>query len=140
MADPEFADVNELTELVIGAALDVHRALGPGLLEATYEECLAAELGERNVRCSRQVPVPLHYKARRLDCVYRADLLVDFRVVVEVKSVERVLPLHEAQLLTYLRLGGWRVGLLFNFNVPVLRDGILRVVASEEWAPPIPPA
>ncbi|MBI5489928.1 MAG: GxxExxY protein [Deltaproteobacteria bacterium] len=131
MADPAFADVNGLTERVIGAAIDVHRALGPGLLESSYEECLAAELGDRGVRLARQVPIPLLYKGRRLDCVYRADLLVDFRVVVEVKCVERLSPLHEAQLLTYLRLGGWRIGLLFNFNVLVLRDGIRRLVAAE---------
>ena len=133
LADPAFADVNGLTELILGAAIDVHRALGPGLLESTYQECLAAELAERGVRVVRQVPIPLLYRGRRLDCVYRADLLVDYRVVVEIKSVERLLPLHEAQLLTYLRLGGWRVGLLLNFNVPVLREGIRRIIAL---APP----
>jgi GxxExxY protein len=121
-------DVDGITERIIGAAIDVHRALGPGLMESAYEECLAAELADRRLRFARQVPVPLVYKGRRLDCAYRIDFLVEFRVVVEIKALDRLQPIHEAQLLTYLRLGGWHIGLLLNFHVPVLRDGIRRLV------------
>ncbi|HHS98495.1 MAG TPA: GxxExxY protein [Chloroflexi bacterium] len=120
--------VNALTGEIIGAAIEVHRALGPGLLESAYEECLCHELALRGIVFRRQVPLPLAYKGIQLDCGYRLDLLVEDTVVVEVKAVQEVLPLHEAQLLTYLRLGGWQVGLLLNFNVPVLRRGIRRLV------------
>ena len=120
--------VNALTGEIIGAAIEVHRALGPGLLESAYEECLCHELALRGIVFRRQVPLPLAYKGIQLDCGYRLDLLVEDTVVVEVKAVQEVLPLHEAQLLTYLRLGGWKVGLLLNFNVPVLRRGIRRLV------------
>ncbi len=120
--------VNTLTGEIIGAAIEVHRALGPGLLESAYEECLCHELTLRGVAFQRQVPLPLAYKGTQLDCGYRLDLLVEDTVVVEVKAVQEVLPLHEAQLLTYLRLGGWKVGLLLNFNVPVLRRGIRRLI------------
>ncbi len=120
--------VNEVTEAVIGSAIEVHRALGPGLLESAYEECLARELIVRGMSFERQRAVPIYYKGIRLDCGYRIDLLVDGQVVVEVKAVEAVLPVHEAQLLTYLRLGGWTVGLLLNFNVRALRQGIRRMV------------
>jgi len=119
---------NEITEAVIGAAIEVHRALGPGLLESAYEECLCRELALRRIPFERQRPLPVEYKGALLDCGYRLDLLVADRVVVEVKSVEIVLPIHEAQLLTYLRLGGWKVGLLINFNVPILKRGIHRKV------------
>jgi GxxExxY protein len=120
--------INEITESIIGAAIEVHRALGPGLLESAYEECLCQELALRGVPFERQRPLPLAYKGTRLDCGYRLDLVVAGAVVVEVKSVEGLLPIHEAQLMTYLRLGGWKVGLLINFNVPVLKQGICRRV------------
>jgi len=119
----------ELTEKVIGAAIEVHRSLGPGLLESAYEECLCHELHLRDVSFERQVPVPVEYKGVKLDCGYRIDLVVGGSLVLELKCVESVLPVHEAQLLTYLRLTGKRVGLILNFNVPVLtRGGIVRKV------------
>ncbi len=121
-------DINRITEVVIGAAMDVHRALGPGLLESAYEECLSHELTLRQVPFERQYPLPLVYKGLRLDCGYRLDLLVGGAVVVEIKSVEALLPIHVAQVLTYLRIGGWHAGLLINFNVPVLKQGIRRLV------------
>ncbi len=120
--------VNQLTEDVIGAAIEVHRSLGPGLLESAYQECLARELLLRRVPFERQRPLPLEYKGIRLECGYRIDLLIAKEVVVEIKSVEALAPIHEAQLITYLRLGGWRVGLLINFNVVVLKHGICRRV------------
>ncbi len=120
--------INELTELIIGAAIEVHRALGPGLLESAYEECTARELASRQVPIERQKPLPVEYKGGRLDCGYRLDLLVARLVVVEIKAVEALLPIHEAQLLTYMKLGGWKVGLLINSNVPVLKQGIKRMV------------
>jgi GxxExxY protein len=120
--------VNQLTGAIIGSAIEVHRGLGPGLLESAYEECLCRELSLRNVPFERQRPLPVEYKGVRLDCGYRLDLLVADTVVVEIKAVADVLPIHEAQLLTYLKLGGWKVGLLINFNVPVLKRGIRRRV------------
>ncbi len=120
--------VNQVTETVIGAAIEVHRALGPGLLESAYEECLCRELSLRQIRYQRQRPLPVTYKGLDLDCGYRLDLLIADAVVVEIKAVESLLPIHEAQLLTYLKLGGWKVGLLINFNVPVLKQGIRRRV------------
>ncbi len=119
---------NQITKAVIGAAIEVHRALGPGLLESAYEECLCQELSLRDVPFERQRPLPLQYKGVLLDCGYRLDLLVGDLVVVEIKAVEGLLPIHEAQMLTYLRLGGWQVGLLLNFNVTQLKRGIQRVV------------
>jgi GxxExxY protein len=119
----------ELTEGVIGAAVDVHRALGPGLLESAYEECLCHELHLRGTRFARQVPLPIEYKGVKLDCGYRLDLVVEDVLILEIKCVERVLPVHEAQLLTYLKLTGKRVGLILNFNVSMLtRGGIIRNV------------
>ena len=121
-------EINQLTREIIGAAIEVHSALGPGLLESAYEECMCRELSLRTIPFQRQVPLPLEYKGVRLDCGYQLDLLVAELVVVELKSVEALMPIHEAQLLTYLKLGGWNVGLLINFNVPLLRDGLKRVV------------
>lgn len=118
--------VNELTYEIIGAAIEVHKLLGPGLLESTYRECLCRELALRGISFRREYGVPLHYKGTRLESGYRADLLVADLVVVEIKAVEVLAPVHEAQLLTYLRVGGWKVGLLINFNVAVLKDGIHR--------------
>jgi GxxExxY protein len=121
---------NEITRAIIGAAIEVHKLLGPGLLESSYEECLCHELALRQIPFERQKPLPLEYKGIHLDCGYRLDLLVAGLVVVEVKAVEEILPVHEMQLVTYLRLGGWKVGLLINFNVPVLRQGIRRRVLN----------
>ncbi len=123
---------NEVTEAIIGAAIEVHRALGPGLLESAYEECLCRELSLRGIDFERQRELPIEYKGLRLDCGYRIDLLVAGMVIVELKAVETLLPIHEAQLLTYMRLGGWKVGLLINFNVPVLKQGIRRRVLGLE--------
>ena len=117
-----------LTEQIIGSAIEVHRELGPGLLESAYDECLCHELHLRDLAFQRQVNLPIEYKTVRPDCGYRIDLLVENSVVVELKSVEEVLPVHQAQLLTYLRLSRIRVGLLINFNVPVLKNGIIRRV------------
>jgi GxxExxY protein len=121
-------NLNAVTEAIIGAAIEVHRALGPGLLESAYEECLCHELRLRDVPFQRQRPLPVEYKGVKLDCGYRLDLLVADAVVVEVKAVSALEPIHEAQVLTYLKLGGWQVGLLINFNVPVLKSGIKRMV------------
>ena len=121
------ADQDPLTERIIGCAIEVHRTLGPGLLESAYVEALSAELEEVGLRFRRQVPVALNYKGRYLG-EYRLDLLVEDTVVVEVKAVERFDPVHEAQLLTYLRLTGKHVGLLINFNRRLLREGIKRLV------------
>ncbi|NPV08796.1 MAG: GxxExxY protein [Anaerolineae bacterium] len=120
--------LNELTREVIGAAVEVHRALGPGLLESAYEACLAYELGQRGLRFEQQKPIPLVYHQVELDCGYRLDLLVEDAVVVEVKAVEGLLPIHTAQLLSYLKLSGLPVGLLINFNTRVLKDGLRRLV------------
>jgi GxxExxY protein len=122
--------MNDLTGRIIGAAIEVHKAIGPGLMESAYEECLAHELQLRDLRFERQVPLPVNYKGVKLDCGYRLDFLVERSVVVELKAVEALHPIHDAQLLTYLRLGGWTVGLLMNFNVPVLKDGIRRLVLN----------
>ncbi len=121
-------EINDLTGNVIGAAVGVHRALGPGLLESVYEECLCHELTLQGISFERQKPLPVKFKGVMLDCGYRLDLIVSDAVVVEIKAVETILPVHEAQILTYLKLGGWNVGLLMNFNVPVLKDGIKRIV------------
>jgi GxxExxY protein len=120
--------VNQISGAVIGAAIEVHRMLGPGLLESAYEACLCRELELRGIGFQKQHPLPLVYKELHLECGYRLDLLIEKSIVVEIKSVDVLLPVHEAQLLTYLRLGGWRVGLLINFNVPVLKEGIRRRV------------
>jgi GxxExxY protein len=117
-----------LTARVIGAAIEVHRALGPGLLESAYQECLCRELVLRRVPFVRQFPLRAEYKGIRLDCSYRLDLLVESSLVVEIKSISAIEPVHEAQLLTYMRLGGWHVGILLNFNVARLKDGICRLV------------
>jgi len=116
-----------LTEKIIGCAIAVHRELGPGLLESAYEACLAHELREAGIRVERQVDLPVRYRDITLDVGYRIDLVVDNRVVIEVKAVEAIGGIHEAQLLTYLRLSKHRTGLILNFNVPVLKDGIKRM-------------
>lgn len=118
----------EVTAKIIGAAIEVHRALGPGLLESAYEACLCRELGLRGVPFLRQFALPVDYKGVEVDCAYRLDLLVASQVVVEIKSVSVIEPIHKAQLLTYMRLGSWKLGLLINFNVPILREGIRRMI------------
>jgi GxxExxY protein len=121
---------DELTERIIGAAVDVHRTLGPGLLEQAYSRCLAWELGQRGLKVEREVALPVVYKTVRLDMGYRIDLLVDRAAIVEVKAVERLHPLHHAQLLTYLKLTGLTRGLLLNFCAPTMKDGVHRVVVG----------
>lgn len=120
--------LNGITRSIIGAGIEVHRALGPGLLESTYEACLAFELNQRGHIVERQKPMPIVYKAVTLDVGYRLDLLVDELVIVELKAAERLLPIHEAQLLSYLKLSKCKIGLLINFNVTVLKSGIRRIV------------
>jgi GxxExxY protein len=121
-------ELDEITSSVIQAGIDVHRALGPGLLESAYQACLAFDLVERGLRVERERELPVVYRGNRVDCGFRIDLLVEDAVVVELKAVERLLPIHEAQLLSYLRLSGCCVGLLMNFNVRMLREGIRRLV------------
>jgi GxxExxY protein len=118
----------ETTRAILAAAFEVHTGLGPGLLESAYEECLCYELAQRQVRFERQVPLPVSFKEIKLSCGYRLDFVVDGLVVVELKSIDDFLPIHEAQLITYLRLGEFPVGLLINFNVRRLKDGIMRRV------------
>ena len=123
-------DLNLLSSDVIGAAIEVHRAVGPGLLESAYLECLCTELDLRGVRFAREVPVEVRYKGRSLDCCYRIDLVVGEKVIVELKAVERLHPIHHAQMLTYLRLKRLQLGLLINFNNATLQQGIRRVINS----------
>jgi GxxExxY protein len=119
---------NELSHLVIGAAIEVHRLVGPGLLESAYEECLAHELSLQGLAVSRQVPVPLSYKGVTLGCAYKLDMLVERILLVEIKAVQHLDPVHTAQVLTYLRMQNLWLGLLINFHAPVLKNGIKRVV------------
>jgi GxxExxY protein len=130
--DAEMMDINKLTEIVISSAIEVHRALGPGLLESTYEMCLCRELSLRQISFERECPIPVVYKGVKLDCGYRADLVIDRRLLVEIKSVDSLASIHEAQLISYLKLGGWQVGLLVNFNVELLKSGIRRRVLNLE--------
>ena len=121
-------NANELTEIVIGCAIKVHRALGPGLLESAYEICLCRELSLRGIPLKRQVAILVEYKGVKLDCGYRADLIVGLKILVEIKAVDQLAPIHEAQLLSYLKLSGLNVGLLINFNERVLTHGVRRKV------------
>jgi GxxExxY protein len=123
-------DRDPLTQKVIGCAIEVHRYLGPGLLESTYEKCLAQELMLAGVKFEVQVPMPVEYKGMRLDCGYRVDLLVDDRLIVELKAAEQLLKIHEAQVITYMKLSECNVGLLINFNVNQLKNGIRRLFPS----------
>ncbi len=120
--------LSDLTEVIIGAAIAVHRELGPGLLESAYEACLVYELNERGLKVDRQRLFPVNYRGIRIDCGYRIDLLVEDQVIVELKAVDQVLPIHEAQLLSYVKLSGCKVGLLINFKVKLLKDGVRRFV------------
>lgn len=123
--------LNNITKSIIGAAIQVHKNLGPGLLESAYEACLAYELSKQRFSIEEQKPLPLVYQQVKLDCGYRIDLVVEGLVIVEIKSVEVLAPVHEAQVITYLKLSGYKVALLINFNVPVLRDGLHRFVNGQ---------
>ena len=120
-------DHDPLTNSVIGAAIYVHQVLGPGLLESTYEECLTWALTKRDLNVHRQCELPIVFEGHRVNAAYRIDLVVEEKLILEVKAVERILPVHEAELRTYLRLSGMRTGLLLNFLVPVMKDGIRRM-------------
>jgi GxxExxY protein len=128
-------DLNQITERIIGAAIEVHRALGPGLLESAYQACLAFELAQRGLHVEQQKPLPVVYRDVRLDCGYRLDLVVEDQVIIEIKAVDKLAPIHEAQLLSYLRLSGCQVGLLINFNVDILKHGIRRMVHHLDESP-----
>ena len=121
-------EFDRLSNQVIGCALEVHRNLGPGLLESTYEQCLAYEMKVADMRFKLQHPLPVEYKGIKLDCGYRIDVFIEDRIIVELKSVDKILPIHQAQLLTYMKLAGISIGLLINFNVKYLKDGIKRMV------------
>jgi GxxExxY protein len=122
-----FDDINELTGEVIGAAIEVHKTLGPGLLESAYEECLCRDLELRNISFERQKELPIEYKGVKLDSGYRLDIVVADKLLLELKACENLEPIHEAQLLTYLKLTGIKIGLLINFHIPSLKDGIKRI-------------
>ena len=121
-------EFDALSRRVIGLAIDVHRELGPGLLESTYEQCLAYELTANNIQHARQLALAVRYKDKHLDCGYRVDLMIENRLIIELKSVEQLLPIHKAQLLTYMRLAASKTGLLINFNAKLLKNGIKRFV------------
>lgn len=125
--DTETQRLNQITEKIIGCSIEVHRALGPGLLESAYEECLFYELTQAGFKLERQVSLPIIYKGVKLDCSYRMDLVVENLIIVEIKAVEHILPVHEAQLLSYLKLADKPLGLLINFHVPVLKNGLKRI-------------
>jgi GxxExxY protein len=124
---PISAELDELTGLVIGAAIEVHKTLGPGLLESAYATCLCRELDLRGIPYEKEKPLPIDYKGTKLECGYRLDLLIDHQLIVELKTCESIQPIHEAQLLTYLKLTGIKTGLLINFSVPILKRGIKRL-------------
>ena len=121
-------DINQLTSKIIGAAIEVHKTIGPGLLEGIYEDCLCIELERRRISFERQKGIDIEYKGVKLNNQYRLDLVVNKKVVVELKTVDELAPIHDAQVLTYLKLTGFRVGLLINFNVPVLKEGLKRLI------------
>ena len=127
-SDPIAERINAITEKVIGCAIEVHRAIGPGLLESAYEECLCYELSQCGLRFERQVPLPVIYKEVTLDCGYKLDIIVEDLVILEIKAVERIMPIHEAQLLSYLRMLDKRVGLILNFHMSIMKNGIKRIV------------
>ncbi len=120
--------LNKITEAVIGIAINVHRILGPGLLESAYERCMVFDFSQTGLKVEQQKPLPIVYRGVKLECGYRLDLLIEEKVIVEIKAIEELLPIHKAQLLSYLKLSGCKVGLLINFNVKILKDGIQRVV------------
>jgi GxxExxY protein len=121
-------DINQLSNKIIGAAIEVHKSLGPGLLESAYEECLCYELKLQSISFERQLSLPVVYKEKQLDCGYRIDVLVEKSILLELKAVEKIEAIHKAQILTYLKLSNISLGLILNFDVPVMRDGIVRIV------------
>jgi GxxExxY protein len=121
-------NMNQLSSKIIGAAIEVHKTLGPGLLESAYEECLCHELSIQGMLFEKQKPLSIDYKGKKLDCGYRLDIVVEKAVIIELKSCEKIEPIHKAQLLTYLKLSGLNLGLILNFNVTLMRDGIVRIV------------
>ncbi len=121
-------DINQLSSKIIGASIEVHKGLGPGLLESTYEACLCHEFDLRSLSYERQKALSINYKGKKLDCGYRLDIVVENAIILELKSCDRIEPIHKAQLLTYLKLSGLNLGLILNFNVPLMRDGIVRIV------------
>jgi GxxExxY protein len=125
--DTETQRLNQITEQIIGCAIEVHRALGPGLLESAYEECLCYELSQKGLKFKRQVALPVVYKEVKLDCGYKLDIVVEDLVIIEIKAVQNLLPVHEAQLLSYLKSGNKPIGLLINFHVSVLKNGLKRL-------------
>ncbi|MEE8432995.1 MAG: GxxExxY protein [Candidatus Desulfatibia sp.] len=125
-------DINKLSSRIIGAAIEVHKALGPGLLESAYEECICYELSIGGLSLERQKPLAVQYKGINLDCGYRLDVVVEDAIILELKSCEKIEPIHKAQLLTYLKLSGIKLGLLLNFNVTLMREGIVRIVNELE--------
>jgi len=124
----EREEIDKITQAIIGAAIQVHQTLGPGLLESAYEACLAYELGILGLKVETQKPLPLVYKSVKLDCGYKIDLLVEEKVIVEIKSADQIMPIHKAQVISYLKLSGCKVGLLINFNVKLLKNGIQRII------------
>ena len=125
-------EINQLSSKIIGAAIEVHKALGPGLLESAYEKCLCHELKLRGLSFASQKSLPLIFKGAKMDCGYQLDIVVENTIILELKSCEKIEPIHKAQLLTYLKLSGLKLGLLLNFNMPVMRDGIVRIVNNLE--------
>lgn len=121
-------NADELSNVIIGCAIEVHKTLGPGMLESSYEECLEYELKKKGIDVKRQVPVPVVYKDIKLNCGYRLDLLVEEKVIIEIKSVDKLIPIHQSQLLTYMRFSNVKLGLLINFNVRFLKDGLNRLI------------
>lgn len=120
--------LNNLTEKIIGCAIEVHKGLGPGLLESAYEECLCYELNQIGLKFERQLPLPFTYKGVKLDCGYRMDVVIENLVILEIKAVEKLIPVHDAQLLSYLKIYNKKLGLLMNFHVPILKNGLKRIV------------
>ncbi|MFH1230327.1 MAG: GxxExxY protein [Planctomycetota bacterium] len=121
-------EINKLSNKVIGLAIEVHRNLGPGLLESVYQQCLSYELSENNIEFKSEYPVPVKYKNINIDCSFRADLIVSDNIILELKATDKILPIHEAQLMTYMKITGIRLGLIINFNVKLLKNGIKRII------------
>ena len=125
-------DINQLSNKIIGGAIEVHKVLGPGLLESAYEKCLCHELKLRGLSFDNQKPLPLVFKGEEIDCGYRLDIIVGNAIILELKACEKIEPIHKAQLLTYLKISGLTLGLILNFNVPIMRRGIVRIVNNLE--------
>ncbi|MEW6202525.1 MAG: GxxExxY protein [bacterium] len=134
----ETEKINKLTETIIGIAINIHRSLGPGLLESAYEACMVYDLAQAGLKVEQQKPLPIIYRDVKLECGYRLDLVIEDEIIIELKSIEKILPIHNAQLISYLKLSGCKVGLLINFNVEMLKDGIKRVVNNFADSPRTP--